>query len=166
MPTFFADKLEVKEQPNVARKGLKVHQDELAELIQGYFDAGTMRDVEETIVEIVEDFKECDSEHTFTQSVYMGLVKNCAVLQAMISGSLHFQLNRRHEIEDRLTALEARPTMTYMGVWAADREYLRGNVVTYDGSSWVANETSMGEIPGKGSAFTLAVKRGRDGRER
>ena len=52
----------------------------------------------------------------------------------------------------------------YLGTWAADQSYLRGNFVTRDGSLWHCNTTATQERPGQGSDWTLAVKRGRDGR--
>ena len=53
----------------------------------------------------------------------------------------------------------------YMGVYQRAVEYERGSLVTFDGSMWCANERTRDEL-GKTGAWTLAVKRGRDGRER
>jgi len=55
------------------------------------------------------------------------------------------------------------PAMIYRGVYIQGTMYERGDVVTWAGSLWHANaDTTM--RPGDGSpAWTLAVKRGRDG---
>ena len=52
-----------------------------------------------------------------------------------------------------------------MGVYQRAVEYERGSLVTFDASMWCANERTRDEL-GKTGAWTLAVKRGRDGWER
>lgn len=55
-------------------------------------------------------------------------------------------------------------TTHYRGVWR-DKEYVPGDLVTWDGSLWHCNAVTE-DRPGIGSpkAWTLAVKRGRDGK--
>ncbi|MDI7003275.1 phage portal protein [Klebsiella pneumoniae] len=57
------------------------------------------------------------------------------------------------------------PTMVYRGVFKSDDEYLPGDTVTWGGSLWHCDEQTQdkpGETGSKG--WTLAAKRGRDGR--
>ncbi len=57
------------------------------------------------------------------------------------------------------------PFMRYHGVFADGLTYEKGDVVTWGGSTWHANEQTATK-PGDGSkAWTLVVKRGRDGRD-
>lgn len=57
------------------------------------------------------------------------------------------------------------PIMIYRGVWVEEKEYEQGDCVTWGGSLYHCNETTR-EKPGSGSkAWTLAVKRGTDGRD-
>ena len=62
-------------------------------------------------------------------------------------------------------AMKALPGVAYRGVYDPDAEYARGDMVTHDGSVWHCNDPVSGEKPGGTKAFTLAVKRGRDGRD-
>lgn len=58
------------------------------------------------------------------------------------------------------------PVMLYRGVFSAEREYDRGDTVTWAGSLWHCEADKTAEKPGDGSkAWTLAAKRGRDGRD-
>lgn len=54
------------------------------------------------------------------------------------------------------------PVMIYKGIYSPDNTYLDGDVVTYNGSSWVVD----GEVKGKpgtpDSGFKMMVKSGRD----
>ena len=66
---------------------------------------------------------------------------------------------------DRIEQLERSPRgMNYRGVFKQDEEYALGDVCTWGGSAWHCNEPT-GEKPGEGSAWTLMVKRGRDGKD-
>ena len=57
------------------------------------------------------------------------------------------------------------PVELYRGVFVSGRTFDRGDCVTWDGSEWHCNETTS-EKPGTGSkAWTLKVKRGRDGKD-
>lgn len=56
------------------------------------------------------------------------------------------------------------PAMVYRSVWS-EGAYAKGDAVTWDGSLWVAGDTTT-ERPGTGAtAWRLAAKRGRDGRD-
>jgi hypothetical protein len=57
------------------------------------------------------------------------------------------------------------PCDIYRGVWTTGKTYERGDSVTWAGSEWHANTTTTAR-PGDGSpAWTLKVKRGRDGKD-
>lgn len=58
------------------------------------------------------------------------------------------------------------PIQIYRGVFKSDDPYHQGDTVTWAGSLWHCNVTGTKALPGDGSAdWTLAVKKGRDGRE-
>jgi hypothetical protein len=57
------------------------------------------------------------------------------------------------------------PAMIYRGVWKDGQNCERGDTVTWGGSLWHCNETTR-DKPGDGTkAWSLAAKRGRDGRD-
>ncbi|RCW65175.1 carbohydrate-binding family V/XII protein [Pseudorhodoferax soli] len=62
----------------------------------------------------------------------------------------------------RIELLEQVP-FKYDGPHETDKVYERGMFVTSDGSLWHANYKTASR-PGDGPAWTLAVKRGKDGR--
>jgi hypothetical protein len=69
-------------------------------------------------------------------------------------------------LKARVAALEARHTWVYRGVFQDGETYHAGDGVTDHGSIWVANETTRARPQSTGSkAWTLAVKRGRDGKD-
>lgn len=53
--------------------------------------------------------------------------------------------------------------LQYREIYKAGEAYERGDVVTWDGSIWIARSDTPGK-PGEGDGWRLAVKRGRDGR--
>jgi hypothetical protein len=67
-------------------------------------------------------------------------------------------------LEQRITELEARPSLKYSGVFDAGRQYGPGEFTTFRGSLWHCNETTHGETPGTGTKWVLAVKHGKDAR--
>lgn len=56
------------------------------------------------------------------------------------------------------------PVVIYRGVWREDEIYQRGDMTTWGGSIWHCNEDNCTSKPDGGS-WTLAVKKGRDGRD-
>ncbi|EPH1022863.1 phage gp6-like head-tail connector protein, partial [Enterobacter hormaechei] len=59
------------------------------------------------------------------------------------------------------------PVMIYQGVFKSGQEYLPGDTVTWGGSLWHCDDRTQdkpGEAGSKG--WTLAAKRGRDGRDK
>jgi hypothetical protein len=72
-------------------------------------------------------------------------------------------------LQDRIARLEAaleqKSPIKYMGVHKIGAIYSEGSLVTRDGSLFHANKTTR-ELPGDGNQdWTLAVKRGRDGKD-
>ena len=59
---------------------------------------------------------------------------------------------------------QKRPDLKYVGVWNQDKVYGAGNLVTEAGSVWHTQRANVGERPGAGDAWQLAVKRGKDAR--
>ena len=59
----------------------------------------------------------------------------------------------------------ALPAMVYRGVFEAGRRYAPGDTVTFGGSSWVCNAPTDAKPGETEKAWTLAVKRGRDGKD-
>ncbi|WP_245248510.1 phage gp6-like head-tail connector protein [Yokenella regensburgei] len=59
------------------------------------------------------------------------------------------------------------PVMLYRGVFKSDQEYLPGDTVTWGGSLWHCDKQTQDKPGETGSAgWTLAAKRGRDGRDK
>ena len=71
------------------------------------------------------------------------------------------------ESADQSFAVElAIPAMIYRGVWRDDQDYQRGDTVTWAGSLWHCDVDKTSEKPdGSEKHWTLAAKRGRDGKE-
>jgi hypothetical protein len=67
-------------------------------------------------------------------------------------------------LEARIAQLEAHP-LKYCDVWKSGGDYRAGNFVSWGGSVWHCNEDGTTEKPGTGPTWTLAVKRGRDGKD-
>jgi hypothetical protein len=63
-------------------------------------------------------------------------------------------------------AIGALPLMLYKGVWTEGSSYREGNTVTFGGSGWVCMKSDTTEKPGTGSDWILAIKKGRDGRDK
>ncbi|MEQ1955967.1 hypothetical protein [Mesorhizobium sp. CN2-181] len=71
------------------------------------------------------------------------------------------------QLADRIEAGEGR-FMAWKGVWHPDLSYKAGHCVTWAGSAWHADRASKGTKPdtiGEEKAWSLVVKRGRDGRD-
>lgn len=75
--------------------------------------------------------------------------------------TLTFRWTRGDEVAERKIVLSH---MIYRGVFKTDAEYVRGDCVTYDGSTWHCNEPTTGK-PGMSKAWSLTTKRGKDGRD-
>lgn len=98
-------------------------------------------------------------------------------------------IDQVHAVAERLASLEARPLpvgppgpagppgqdgkdgqdgkpgLQYLGVYVEGKQYECGDLVTWAGSAWHCNEVTATK-PGEASkAWTLMVKRGRDGKD-
>jgi hypothetical protein len=67
----------------------------------------------------------------------------------------------KEEIEKLKKTIEQR---RYVGVWATGK-YYEGNMVTLDGSIFHCNVAETTQRPGTGPDWTLAIKRGQNGRD-
>lgn len=93
---------------------------------------------------------------------------------SLILASYRFRINqlekRLEAVEDRAIELESKPSVRYLGVFEEQREYREGDAVTWGGHLWIARSSSTGVRPGfageNSKEWTLAVKRGRDGKDR
>lgn len=57
------------------------------------------------------------------------------------------------------------PAMIYRGVFVDDQDYELGDVVTWGGAMWHCNEATRDRPKTNVTAWTLAVKNGRDGKD-
>lgn len=58
------------------------------------------------------------------------------------------------------------PTVIDRDVWSEKGEYQRGDGVTWGGSFWIAQRDNPGKPDTKDSGWRLAVKKGRDGKDK
>lgn len=54
--------------------------------------------------------------------------------------------------------------MEFKGQWVQDGKYEKGDTVQHSGHMWHCNDDGVTHMPGQGSGWTIAVKRGRDGK--
>jgi len=74
--------------------------------------------------------------------------------------------DRLATLQQKIKELEERPTISYEKTFSVDKVYKPGNLTTHQGSLWHANVETRGVTPGDGNvAWTLIVKRGRDGKD-
>lgn len=73
-----------------------------------------------------------------------------------------FRLRRGDQIKEFGFAI---PAMIYRGVYAEGKSYDAGDTVTWGGHLWHCNEATSEKPLRDGGVWTLAAKRGRDGRE-
>ena len=108
-----------------------------------------------------EDFAVPSKARRFTSNI----IKHIAHSIGIVAGET-VRMNRRVDaLSKRLAELEAEPKLKYMRVWERNKSYFEGQLVTHDGSLWHCNRATTRETPGQtNDAWTLAVKRGRDGK--
>ena len=61
-------------------------------------------------------------------------------------------------LEQRVSELEARPELRYIGVWSKEEQYVEGNCVTHDGNIFVCVAPKTKAKPGPSAAWRLAVR--------
>lgn len=67
---------------------------------------------------------------------------------------------RLDTLEQRVTALEGKPHVKFLGVWKAGESYGPGDAATHHGSLWICQAPQAGEPSKDFHGWTLAVKRG------
>jgi hypothetical protein len=160
---------EGRKEADTGQPGSADDQRRLREWFKTFMEADAVERVEDDIQEVIDIYCETNANtpRLFTQGLYAGIVMKLALLSATVSAHSFYQRDRRREFEARLTALEERPTMQYRGVFETSRQYMPGDFVTHDGSLWHCNRPTHGPVPGfDKDGWTLAVKRGRDGKGR
>jgi len=75
-------------------------------------------------------------------------------------------IDRVQSLEAIISELKHRGELSYRGPWKEGEAYSPGAFVTFAGSMWHANESNASVKPGSSPVWTLAVKRGRDGKKR
>ena len=75
---------------------------------------------------------------------------------ALLATALDVLISELRDLKLMQRAVEARGIF-YRGVWQAADQYNRGDLATYKGSIWHANESTR-NAPGDGRAWSLAVK--------
>jgi hypothetical protein len=90
-----------------------------------------------------------------------GIAKTFVSMDSERSFTVHIErASGAHE-----TASFALPVLIYRGVYQAGETYRCGDVVTWAGSLWHCNATTDTKPDAGGDAWTLAAKRGRDGKD-
>jgi hypothetical protein len=118
----------------------------------------------------LDDYREAAGESknavvAYTEGANVALTLLLADLWADLRSCIAYNREERLALEARVADLEARGSIEYRGIWAADTKYKSGNAVTHDGSMWIATADTQGVRPGDTAFWKLAVKRGRDGRD-
>lgn len=84
----------------------------------------------------------------------------------------HHLTNRRSilELHEKVEDLEHRlsevQTLKYVGTWREGQQHQAGDAVTHDGSLWIALRETITRPGEQRSGWQLAVKRGKDGKDR
>jgi len=115
--------------------------------------------------------EEVNSPVSYTQGLHFALITMMASMQIRLDTAVQFNREQRLKLVDevkalreRVHALESAPRLKYQGVYKEGQRYAVGDVVTHHGSMFHCNLETTGE-PEKTYAWTLAVKRGRDGKD-
>jgi hypothetical protein len=66
------------------------------------------------------------------------------------------------QLEKQIEKIERRK---YVGVWSTGKLFEQGQFCTHDNSMWHCNVDGTEQRPGTGPDWTLAIKRGRDGKD-
>ncbi|MGV3456320.1 hypothetical protein [Sphingomonas sp.] len=105
-----------------------------------------------------------DQVCAYTQGTHWAVIDMFAFMQDQIDARdfvLRALLERIGVLEEQLGQQRS---MIYRGVFDSAETYAPGSIVTHAGSMWHANEATS-DTPGSSVAWTLTVKRGRDGRD-
>lgn len=114
-----------------------------------------------------------DRTHTNTNARVRAIVDDAIAELVMVglesrsaaANLMAIQAIIRIEDEDEIESLIKFVADTYRGVHTAGEVYDVGDMVTCGGSLWHCNEITDGKPGEATAAWTLAVKRGRDGKD-
>lgn len=97
---------------------------------------------------------------TLTKGQWYGLISAITALEVRRSALLELASSKRRALEQRVAALEAKPTtgVRYAGIWTENSAYTEGDLVTDRGSLWLARGATE-RRPG-GPPWQLIVKSG------
>lgn len=101
-----------------------------------------------------------DDPKVAAKAATVGAVADLAKTIGASVGGLRRQVA---ELAKRIEMLEASP-LTYGGTFETGKTYAKGTFCTHNGSLWHANYKTA-RRPGESAAWTLAVRRGRNGRD-
>jgi hypothetical protein len=97
------------------------------------------------------------------------VAKPSAALLGAIGHEIAERDKRIEVLEQRLDALEKQiekiERRQYVGVWSTGKLFEQGQFCTHDNSMWHCNVDGTEQRPGTGPDWTLAIKRGRDGKD-
>ena len=86
----------------------------------------------------------------------------------IVDGMLTAIAELLRQVNGRLDALERDVNevraFRYCGVWSEHQQYNANDFATHNGSVWHCRESTR-QRPGDGNVWSLAVKRGKDGRD-
>ena len=148
---------------------------ELAAAFRKHIEADAPGWAEELFRGFLDIYVECgrNGPAAFTQGVYGALIHTFAHLAADTAACADLAQRYRHQAAQRIAALESKiaaleaarpPALRYRGAYEDGAEYDVGEFVTDGGSVWHCNRKTKTRPSDGGENWTLAVKRGRDGR--
>jgi len=94
-----------------------------------------------------------------------GLTKDMAALRERVAVLEVKPVTPGPQGEPGPAGKDGTPGLSYEGVYQDGKEYEIGQIVTWAGSTWHCNETTTTKPGDASKAWTLMVKRGRDGKD-
>jgi hypothetical protein len=100
------------------------------------------------------------------KAAHEGLMDLCGLCLALLRRTSELE-RRAASLESKTVELESRPKIKYLGAWQASAgTYPEASAVSYGGSLWIAMRPTDERPSTTDSGWRLAVKAGRDGRNR
>jgi hypothetical protein len=131
--------------------------------------AGTEEAVADRMVDAIKEALAGDPQHFDEMAQAYAEMPGLLAVVAMTAASALFEVVAKSRA--RIAAIEQRPKgLQYLGVWTRGTDYSPGDVTTDRGAMWVC-KTATTDRPGDlrlggETHWQLAVKAGRDGRDR